>query len=136
MYNLNQVGREQDDTETRRAQTTKEGKVGKLGAEGAQKWREAGTGSGDTSVAFCILPRREYEKNPKNSLGALTAYQLSEIPPKEAYLGLPSSYLPQSLATDSGVRWQEQEVTEDRAGSSDRSGQSSLPQVELSGHLC
>lgn len=83
-----------------------------------------------------ILPRREYEKNPKNSLGALTAYQLSEIPPKEAYLGLPSSYLPQSLATDSGVRWQEQEVTEDRVGSSDRSGQSSLPQVELSGHLC
>lgn len=93
----------------------------------------------DLGTPLCpsaILPRREYEKNPKNSLGALTAYQLSEIPPKEAYLGFPSSYPPQSLATDSGVRWLEQEVTEDRAGSSDRSGQSSLPQVELSGHLC
>lgn len=69
-------------------------------------------------------------------VGALTVYQPSEIPPKDACLGLPSSYPPQSLPTDSGVRWQEQEVTEGRAGSSDRSGQSSLPQVEPSGHLC
>lgn len=83
-----------------------------------------------------ILPRKEYEKNPKNSIGALTVYQLSETPPKEACLGLSSSYPLQSLPTDSGVRWQEQEVIEGRAGSSDRSGQSSLPRVEPSGHLC
>lgn len=43
---------------------------------------------------------------------------------------------PQSLPTDSGVGWQEQEVIEGRAGSSDRSSQSSLPQVEPPGAFC
>lgn len=57
-YDLNKVGMEQGGPETggpeTGAQTSEEGKLGKLGTKGAQHWSRAGDkASGDNSVTFC-----------------------------------------------------------------------------------
>lgn len=78
-----------------------------------------------------VLSRREREKNPEESVGALAVYQLSETPPEEACLGSPQP-TPRRLSTDSGVGWQEQEVT--GAGLAPLTGQASPPCLRKS-HL-
>lgn len=65
------------------------------------------------------------EKNPKNSAGALTVHQLSETPPEEACLGLPSPYLLRAcpLTQVLGGRSRKSE----RAGLAPLTGQASPP---------